>query len=74
MSNYQVIINGYQEPKKRLTTDETYKLIDEYQATKNEAIKDRLVNDNTKLVLSMARRFYGREDSMVTYFKLEWLG
>ena len=47
MSNYQVIINGYQEPKKRLTTDETYKLIDEYQATKNEAIKDRLVNDNT---------------------------
>ena len=57
MSNYQVIINGYQEPKKRLTTDETYKLIDEYQATKNEAIKDRLVNDNTKLVFEFKTRF-----------------
>ena len=74
MSNYQVIINGYQEPKKRLTTDETYKLIDEYQATKNEAIKDRLVNDNTKLVLSMARRFYGREDSMVDLFQVGMFG
>ena len=74
MSNYQVIINGYQEPKKRLTTDETYKLIDEYQATKNEAIKDRLVNDNNKLVLSMARRFYGREDSMDDLFQVGMIG
>ena len=74
MSNYQVIINGYQEPKKRLTTDETYKLIDEYQATKNEAIKDRLVNDTTTLVLSMARRFYGREDSMDDLFQVGMIG
>ena len=71
MSNYQVIINGYQEPKKRLTTDETYKLIDEYQATKNEAIKDRLVNDNTKLVLSMADVFMVVKIAWMTYFKLE---
>lgn len=70
MSNYQVIINGYQEPKKRLTTDETYKLIDEYQATKNEAIKDRLVNDNTKLVL-WQDVFMVVKIAWMTYFKLE---
>lgn len=34
MNNYQVIINGYHEPKKRLTTKETYVLIDQYQTTK----------------------------------------
>lgn len=74
MSNYQIIINGYQEPQKKLTMEETYQLIDEYQATKNEALKDRLVNDNTKLVLSMVRRFYGREDSMDDLFQVGMIG
>lgn len=74
MNNYQVVINGYQEPKKRLTTQETYKLIDEYQATKNEALKDKLVNDNTKLVLSMTKRFYGRSESSDDLFQVGMIG
>lgn len=74
MNNYQLIINGYQEPKKRLTTKETYDLIDEYQATKNELLKERLVNDNTKLVLSMTKRFYGRTDSLDDLFQVGMIG
>ena len=45
MNNYQIIINGYHEPRKKLTTKETYALIDEYQKTKDERIKEKLVND-----------------------------
>ena len=41
MNNYQIIINGYHEPRKKLTTKETYALIDEYQKTKDEKIKEK---------------------------------
>lgn len=74
MNNYQVIINGYHEPKKKLTTKETYKLIDRYQATKDPAIKEILVNDNTKLVISMTKRFYGRCDSSEDLFQVGMIG
>lgn len=74
MSNYQVIINGYHEPKKKLTIDETYKLINQYQATKDPAIKEILVNDNTKLVISMTKRFYGRSDSSEDLFQVGMIG
>ena len=74
MNNYQVIINGYHEPKKKLTTEETYILIDRYQATKDPKIKERLVNDNTKLVISMTKRFYGRNDSSDDLFQVGMIG
>ena len=51
MNNYQIIINVYNEPRKKLTTKETYALIDEYKKTKDERIKEKLVNDNIKLVI-----------------------
>lgn len=74
MNNYQVIINGYHEPKKRFTMKETYQLIDQYQATKDESIKEKLVNDNTKLVLSMTKRFYGRSNSYEDLFQVGMIG
>ena len=74
MNNYQVIINGYHEPKKRLTTKETYVLIDQYQATKDPEIKEKLVNDNAKLVISMTKRFYGRSDSSEDLFQVGMIG
>ena len=63
MSNFQIILNGYHEPERKLSTKETYRLIDKYQATKDPKIKEQLVNDNMKLVLSMTKRFYGRVDN-----------
>lgn len=74
MNNYQVIINGYHEPKKRLTTKETYVLIDQYQTTKDPEIKEKLVNDNAKLVISMTKRFYGRSDSSEDLFQVGMIG
>lgn len=74
MNNYQVTINGYHEPKKRLTTKETYALIDQYQATKDPLIKEKLVNDNTKLVISMTKRFYGRCDNSEDLFQVGMIG
>lgn len=64
MNNYQVTINGYIEPKTRFSMAKTYQLIDEYQATKNETIKEQLVNDNIKLVLAMTKRFKGDSEDL----------
>ena len=74
MNNYQIIINGYHEPRKKLTTKETYALIDEYQKTKDEKIKEKLVNDNIKLVISMTKRFYNRSDGCEDLFQVGMIG
>lgn len=74
MSNFQIILNGYHEPERKLSTKETYRLIDEYQATKNPEIKEQLVNDNMKLVLSMTKRFYGRADNGEDLFQVGIVG
>ena len=74
MNNYQIIINGYHEPRKKLTTKETYALIDEYQKTKDERIKEKLVNDNIKLVISMTKRFYNRSDGCDDLFQVGMIG
>lgn len=74
MNNSQIVINGYHEPQKRFTMQETYTLINEYQTTKDESIKEKLVNDNTKLVLSMTKRFYGRADSYEDLFQVGMIG
>lgn len=74
MNNYQVVLNGYYESPKRLTTSETYTLIDEYQMTGNSEIKDKLVNDNTKLVISMTKHFHGRVDNLDDLFQVGMIG
>ncbi|MFQ6794047.1 SigB/SigF/SigG family RNA polymerase sigma factor [Thomasclavelia sp.] len=74
MSNFQIILNGYQEPERKLSTKEIYCLIDKYQATKDETIKEQLVNDNMKLVLSMTKRFYGRDSSGEDLFQVGIMG
>ncbi|MFR6666972.1 MAG: SigB/SigF/SigG family RNA polymerase sigma factor, partial [Thomasclavelia spiroformis] len=57
-----------------LTTKETYALIDEYQKTKDERIKEKLVNDNIKLVISMTKRFYNRSDGCDDLFQVGMIG
>lgn len=74
MSNFQIILNGYHEPERKLSTKETYRLIDKYQATKDPKIKEQLVNDNMKLVLSMTKRFYGRVDNGEDLFQVGIVG
>ena len=75
MNNYQVIINGYHEPKKKLTTEETYRLIDRYQATKDPKIKEILVNDIYQTgYFVCTKRFYGRNDSSDDLFQVGMIG
>lgn len=74
MTNYKVAIQGINIHKKRLTHNETIALIDKYQATKDEQIKEQLVIDNTRLVLSMTKRFHQRAESMDDLFQVGMIG
>lgn len=60
--------------KPTLTHQETMKLIDEYQATKDEAIKEKLIIDNTRLVLSMTKRFHQRNNSIEDLIQVGMIG
>lgn len=74
MTNYKLVINGLDTSKKRLTHPQTIELIDKYQATKDEYLKEQLVIDNTKLVLSMTKRFYQRTDNIEDLFQVGMIG
>lgn len=74
MTNYKVAIQGINIHKKRLTHNETIALIDKYQETKDEGIKEQLVIDNTRLVLSMTKRFHQRAESMDDLFQVGMIG
>lgn len=74
MNNYQINLNGYKQPTKKLSTKETYDLINQYQQTKDLKIKEKLVNDNIKLVISMTKRFLNRCDSVEDLFQVGMIG
>lgn len=74
MINYKIVVNGLNTNKKRLTHRETLDLIDKYQETKDEFIKEEIVIDNARLVLSMTKRFYQRTDSMEDLFQVGMIG
>lgn len=74
MTNYKSAIQGIQTNSKRLSHAQTIALIDKYQETKEESIKETLVIDNTRLVLSMTKRFYQRTDSIEDLFQVGMIG
>lgn len=74
MMNYKVNIQGIKMDGVKLKHAETMKLIDEYQATKDERIKEQLVIDNARLVLSMTKRFVNRCDSLDDLFQVGMIG
>ncbi|MFV0394224.1 MAG: sigma-70 family RNA polymerase sigma factor [Coprobacillaceae bacterium] len=74
MINYKIVVNGLNTNKKRLTHVETLALIDKYQATKDEYVKEQIVVDNARLVLSMTKRFYQRTDNMEDLFQVGMIG
>lgn len=73
MTKGQILIN-HMPTAKKLTTKEIYQLIDEYQATHDEKIKEELIIGNLKLVISMTKRFYQRTDSIEDLFQVGIIG
>lgn len=74
MMSYKVNIQGIDIQAPRLKHEQTMKYIDEYQATKDESIKELLVIDNARLVLSMTKRFVNRTDSIDDVFQVGMIG
>lgn len=71
---YKVNIQGIDIQAPRLKHEQTMKYIDEYQETKDESIKELLVIDNARLVLSMTKRFSNRTDSVDDIFQVGMIG
>lgn len=74
MTNYKLSIQGIPINQKRLSSQETISLIQQYQKTKDQKVKETLIIDNTKLVLSMMKRFYHRCDSQEDLFQVGMIG
>lgn len=74
MANYKGSVTSINTNTKRLTHNQTIALIDKYQETKDETIKETLVIDNTRLVLSMTKRFYQRTDNIEDLFQVGMIG
>lgn len=74
MTNYNLSIQGFDMNKKRLTHKETLDLINRYQKTKDITLKETLIMDNIKLVLSMMKRFYHRSESIDDLFQVGMIG
>ena len=74
MTNYRLSINGFDINRKKLSHEDTIALIDRYQKTKDDTLKEALIIDNTKLVLSMMKRFYHRCDSLEDLFQVGMIG
>ena len=74
MINYKMVLNKLASDQKKLSHEETLAYIDEYQATKNQSIKEQIVIDNMRLVLSMTKRFYQRTENIEDLFQVGIIG
>lgn len=74
MTKFTILNPAIVTNNKRLSHVETIALIDKYHATKDEMIKEKLVIDNTRLVLSMTKRFYQRTDNIDDLFQVGMIG
>ncbi|WP_249028792.1 sigma-70 family RNA polymerase sigma factor [Tannockella kyphosi] len=74
MANYKVTISNIDIYRKKLTHQETMALIKEYQESSDPKIKEELVIDNTRLVLSMTKRFVQRVDNVDDLFQVGMIG
>ena len=74
MINYKMVLNKLASDQKKLSHEETLAYIDEYQATKKQSIKEQIVIDNMRLVLSMTKRFYQRTENIEDLFQVGIIG
>ena len=75
MAKYKVDITGVNTNNiEVLSSDETIKLIEEYQKNNNLEAKERLVNGNLKLVLSILKKYTNRTDNLDDLFQVGVIG
>ncbi|MEG0548765.1 MAG: sigma-70 family RNA polymerase sigma factor [Coprobacillus sp.] len=75
MSKYKVEINGYSiDDYEKLTHGQTIALLNEYQSTHNESIKEKLVLSNLKLVLSLVQKYSARVNNLDDLFQVGVIG
>ena len=75
MAKYKVDITGVDTNNLEvLTSDETINLFREYQNNHNLLAKERLVNGNLKLVLSILKKFSNRCDNLDDLFQIGVIG
>lgn len=67
------ILNSY-IPKKSMSKQEFYTLIEKYQINRDENIKEKLVRGNLKLVLAMTKRFYQKTNHLEDLFQVGIIG
>lgn len=61
-------------PKKNMTKQEFYTLIQEYQKNHDEKIKEKLIRGNLKLVIAMTKRFYPKTNHLDDLFQVGIIG
>lgn len=66
-------INSY-IPKKNLSKQEFYQLIEKYQSDHDEKTKEQLIRGNLKLVIAMTRRFYHKTSHLEDLFQVGIIG
>jgi len=75
MSKYKVTITGLDTNNiKILKNDEIRRLLLEYKKTNNDHIKNKIVEGNLKLVLSVVNKFQKRCDNMDDIFQIGVIG
>ena len=75
MAKYKVDITGVNTNELEiLSNEETIKLFQDYQNNNDLSAKERLVNGNLKLVLSILRQYTNRTDNMDDLFQVGVIG
>lgn len=67
------ILNSY-IPKKNMSKQEFYCLIEKYQKDRDEKTKEQLVRGNLKLVIAMTKRFYQKTNHLEDLFQVGIIG
>ena len=75
MSKYKVDITGVNTSELEvLTNEEMIKLFEEYQNNNDLMAKERLINGNLKLVLSILKKYTNRTDNLDDLFQVGVIG
>ena len=75
MAKYKVEITGIDTSKLKVLSDKEMKqLFIEYNQTKDKKVKDKLVEGNLKLVLSILKKFQNRIDNLDDLFQVGVVG
>ena len=75
MAKYKVEISGVNTNELTvLSNEEMEELLKKYQETKDEKIKEKLVNGNLKLVLAVLKKYSNRADNLDDLFQVGVIG